>query len=91
MTEKISISSERLADFNEIFRKDVTCDTIKSHKKQGFTLSLIVTFLKKSQGVNLTPPASLGLSFLIKGNLDILDDSFLFSQFMIKSSSILVG
>ena len=25
--------------FNEIFRKDVTYDNIKSHKKQGFTLS----------------------------------------------------
>ena len=28
-----------LRKFNEIFRKDVTYDNIKSHKKQGFTLS----------------------------------------------------
>ena len=28
-----------LRDFNEIFRKDMTYDNIKSHKKQDFMLS----------------------------------------------------
>ena len=35
---------------NEIFRKDVTYDNVKSHKKQGFTLSSEDTFLEKPQG-----------------------------------------
>ena len=35
------IYSEDLKNFNEIFRKDVAYDNIKSHtKKQGVTLSL---------------------------------------------------
>ena len=34
--EKILISSERLEEFKRIFRKDVTYDNIKSHKKPGF-------------------------------------------------------
>ena len=50
LTEKFFISSERLEKFYEIFRKDVTYDNIKSHKNQGFTLSLEDTFLKKAQG-----------------------------------------
>ena len=29
-----------LRNLNEIFRKDVTYDNIKCHKKQGFTVSL---------------------------------------------------
>ena len=33
--EKIFIFSERLRNFNEIFRNDVTYDNIKSHKKPG--------------------------------------------------------
>ena len=33
-----------LSNFNEIFRKDVNCDNIKSHKNQGFTLFLKDTF-----------------------------------------------
>ena len=36
LTEKFFISSEQLENFNEIFRKDVTYDNIKSHKKAGF-------------------------------------------------------
>ena len=36
--KKIFISS--YLHVNDIFRKDMTCDNIKSHKKQGFTLSL---------------------------------------------------
>ena len=38
-----------LSNFNKIFRKDVTYDNIKSHKKQGFTLSLEDIFLEKPQ------------------------------------------
>ena len=35
-----------LRNFNEISRKDVTYDNIKSHSKQGFTLSLEDTFFE---------------------------------------------
>ena len=57
LTEKFFISSERLEKFYEIFRKDVTYDNVKSHKNQGFTLSLEDTFLKKAQegGIKLIP------------------------------------
>ena len=42
---------------SEVFRKDKTYDNIKSHTKQGFTLSLEDTFLEKLEGgVKLTPP-----------------------------------
>ena len=45
-----------MRNFNEIFRKDVTYDNIKSHKKnQGFTLSLEDTFLEKQQGGQIDP------------------------------------
>ena len=37
-----------LRNFNEIFRKDVTYDNIKSHKKAG--LHPLFTFLEKLQG-----------------------------------------
>ena len=44
-------------NFNEIFRKNVTCDNIKVTKSQGYTLSLENTVLEKPQGrVKLTPP-----------------------------------
>ena len=33
-----------LWNFNEIFRKDVAYDNIKSHKNQEFTISLADTF-----------------------------------------------
>ena len=69
LTEKFFISSERLEKFYEIFRKDVTYDNIKSHKNQGFTLSLEDTFLKKSTGggsqTDPLPPAVLELKFKI--------------------------
>ena len=39
-----------LRNLNEIFWKDVTFDKIKSHKKQGFTISLEDTFFEKSLG-----------------------------------------
>ena len=57
LTEKFFISSEQLEKFYEVFRKDVTYDNIKSHKNQGFTLSLEDTFLKKAQegGIKLIP------------------------------------
>ena len=48
-------------NFNQVFRKDVTYDNIKSYKKQGFILSLEDTFFEKPQGqiklgwVKLTP------------------------------------
>ena len=46
-----------LRNFSEIFRKDKTYNNIKSHTKQGFTLSLEDAFLEKLQGgVILTPP-----------------------------------
>ena len=38
---------------NQVLRKDVTYDNIKSHKKQGFTLSLENMFLEKRQGIQL--------------------------------------
>ena len=50
-------------NFNKIFRKDVAYDNIKSHKKQGFALSLENTFLEKSQGEGQSdPPTILGLN-----------------------------
>ena len=47
----VNIDGENLhlRNFNEIFRKDVTYNNIKSHKNEGFTLSLEDTFLEKSQ------------------------------------------
>ena len=47
--ENYSCLLNYLRSFNEIFRKDVTHDNIKSHKKQGYTLSLEDDFFKKSQ------------------------------------------
>ena len=39
-----------MRNFNEIFRKDMTYDNIKSHKKQGFTLSIEDAFNGKTTG-----------------------------------------
>ena len=36
-----------LMNFNEIFRKDVTFDSIKSHKKPGFHPLLKASFFEK--------------------------------------------
>ena len=51
---KIDINGEQLLsdmnNFNEIFRKVVSCDNIKSHKNQGFTFFKKVHFGKKTQG-----------------------------------------
>ena len=60
MTENVFISSERLRNFNEIFRKDLTYN-IKSHKNQGLILSLEDKFLEKQQGGSNRPPAFSGL------------------------------
>ena len=37
-------------NFNDIFKKNVPCDNIKSHQKRGYTLSLETTILEKPQG-----------------------------------------
>ena len=51
-----------LRKFKEIFRKGVSEDNIKSHKKQGFSLSLEDTLFKKLHGeAGRPPPAVLGL------------------------------
>ena len=51
---KIDINGEQLLsgmnNFNEIFRKVVSCDNIKSHKNQGFTLFQEGTFWEKNTG-----------------------------------------
>ena len=36
LADKFFISSEQYEEFHDIFRKDVTYDYIKSHKKPGF-------------------------------------------------------
>ena len=63
--ENYSCLLSYLRNFNEIFRKDVTHDNIKSHKKQGYTLSLEDEFFKISQGcgdqINPPPPSSVVL------------------------------
>ena len=46
-----------LRNFNEIFRKDVTYDNVKSHKKPGFHPLFKKDFLKNCRGwVKFTPP-----------------------------------
>ena len=61
-----SIDKEILRNFNEIFRKDVPYDNIKSHKKPGFhSLFRTYIFRKTTLGFKLTPPPSvLGLNCL---------------------------
>ena len=39
-----------MKDYNETFRKFVTYDDIKSHKKSHFTFSLKNRYLEKPQG-----------------------------------------
>ena len=39
-----------MTNFNEIFGENTTYDNLKSHKKQGFNLSLEHTFLEKPYG-----------------------------------------
>ena len=54
-----------MTNFNEIFKKNVTYDNVKTNKKQSFTLSLENTFLEKpdAEGVGQTDlPTFLGLT-----------------------------
>ena len=52
-----------LRNFNEIFRKDVTYDNIKSHKNPGFhPLFRRCIFRKTTRGGRIDLPAVLGLS-----------------------------
>ena len=55
MSKKVFISSERLWNFNETFRKDVAYDNIKSHKKPGihYLFSRYI-FEKTTGGVKLS-------------------------------------
>ena len=63
---KIDINGEQLLsgmnNFNDIFRKVVSCDNIKSHKNQGFTLFQEGTFWEKNTGGLNWPPLSPSLS-----------------------------
>ena len=45
-----------LRNFNDIFRKDIAYDNIKSHKEPK--KSRKIHFWKKPQGVKMTPPPS---------------------------------
>ena len=45
--ENLHISTNEFRKLNEIFRKDVTYDNIKSHKKPGY--HLLFRFWKKPQ------------------------------------------
>ena len=55
-------------NFNDIFRKSVAYDNIKSHKKTGFhSLSRKHIFGETTGVVKLTPPVFLGLKVLVKG------------------------
>ena len=64
------ISFERLEEFNETFRKDLTDHSIKSHKKANFhTPFRRYIFGKTTVGVKLTPPAFLVLSIPKKENI----------------------
>ena len=57
LNKKIYMSSERLAGSLVRFcRKHVTYDTVKSHKKQGFTISLEDTLLEKPHGGSQIDP-----------------------------------
>ena len=62
-----------LRSFDEIFRKDVTYDNIKSHKKARFhPLFRMYIFRKNTRGIRLNPlPTFLGLNihFLPKPTL----------------------
>ena len=48
--KKSSYPLNNMRIFNEIFRKDVTYDNIKSHKNQDLALSPEDTFLEKPEG-----------------------------------------
>ena len=50
-----------MRNFNEIFRKDVTYDNIKSHKKTGFHSLFRRYIFGKTTGGSNRPPAFLRL------------------------------
>ena len=61
---KSSYLPNDLRTLNEFFRKNVSYDNFKSHKKQGLTPSLESTVLEKPKiwgGGQTEPPAFLGL------------------------------
>ena len=61
--DKILISSDELRNFNEIFRKNVSYDNTKSHKKQCFILFLENAVPEKPQGgCQFEPPDFLRLN-----------------------------
>ena len=56
--------------FDEIFRKDVTCDNIKSHKKAKLHhLSRRHILEKQQEEIKLTPPAFSGLRQSVLKNI----------------------
>ena len=58
-------------------RKDVTYDNNKSHKKQGFTLSLADTNLEKPQGAQIDPTPNL-----LRVNLTLTGQNFIILIFI---------
>ena len=49
---KVENFLNKMRTFNEIFQKNVAFGIIKSHKKQGFTVTLKKVFLEKRQGMS---------------------------------------
>ena len=68
LIEKFFETSEGidLMNLNEIFRKDLTCDSIKSYKKLGFHPLFRRYIFRKTTRVQVTPPPSS--RFSIKEN-----------------------
>ena len=56
LAENFFISSEHLRKFNEIFKKDVSKDNIKSHKKPRFHLLFRRHIFRKTTGGQFDPP-----------------------------------
>ena len=76
-----------MRNFNEIFRRGVTYDNFKSHKKQGFTLSLKDMFFKKPHGWGQIDPPSC---FRVKFNLgdNILELCSFLENFILTTSKV---
>ena len=66
MTKIFFIFSERLENFNEIFRKDVAYNNIKRHEKLGFHSLIRRYIFRKTTGgrIKLIPATVLGLNIL---------------------------
>ena len=54
-----------MRNLNEIFKKDMTYDNIKSHKKSEFHLSSEDKFLKKKTQLTPPPPSRSRVNILI--------------------------